>query len=988
MRLSLSLLALFLTACGSSRQGWLPPEEALKSFRLSEDFRIELFAAEPEIQDPVDMVFDDQGRAYVAEMLDLPYDPSPGKPARSRIRMLEDTNGDGRADRNMIWADNLLQVSGLMPWKGGMIVPAAPQILYLKDTDGDGRADLRQVLFTGFYQGNPEGQITNPRLAIDNWIYFSNAGNEGLIQSPAHPDRPAVQVRGADFRYHPLRGLFEAASGPAQYGSTFDDWGNRFISQNTTHLRHVVLPRHYLARAPLLNVPAVVEDVYGDFPRKMYPLTQPQHWRVERTRLRQERFDELKLNRIEHLSGVITGASGGTLYSGDAWPASYLGAIFTGDVSANLVRRDVLTPNGVTFTARPAKEGVEFLASTDPWFRPTSFANAPDGNLYMMDMQREFIETPLSVPEELRKEMDFYSGDQLGRIYRIVANKPLLKRPLKVNLGAASPAELVNLFEHPNGWHRATAHRLLIERQDKAAVPLLHAKAKQSGIARARLLALSVLDAMSALEEGDVLAALSDGQPQVREHAIRLAESLPHSEKMEAALLARRNDEDPRVRLQLAFTLGNFHSTAARNALAGLALSNSSGPSMGPWMRTAILSSVSDAPAAFLVTLRQKSKTGLDGNLVNGLGSLIGARLQPAEIQTFLQTAAGEKDPGPALAGLAKGLRMAGARNLKIPAAEASLEAMINRNVETAWELARFFELRTLTRRALREAANTQLLSEPARVRAIGALRGASYSDAAGVLEKILSSRASSAVQAAAVQTLGTFQEPSVAPLLIRHWKSYGPEARIGTVAALMASKDRLPLLLNALEGKELDVTALDVSSRNRLLEDRDPQVSARARQIFQTATAGRSTVIAAYKGALRLSGNPAQGKLVFAETCANCHMPRKQGARVGPDLSGISVKTKEELLAAILDPSAAIESRFVNYLVTTKDGRMYDGILASETPGAITLRGGAEEDVTLLRANISEIRSSSLSLMPEDLEKSLTKQHLADLIAYLRAGL
>ncbi len=983
MRHFFCLLALFLTACGSSRQGSLKPDDALKSFRLSEDFHVELFAAEPQIQDPVDMVFDDQGRAYVAEMLDLPYDPAPGKPARSRIRMLEDTDGDGRADRSVIWADNLLQVSGLMPWKGGMIVPAAPQILYLKDTDGDGRADVRQVLFTGFYQGNPEGQITNPRLSIDNWIYFSNAGNEGLITSPAHPDRPAVQVRGADFRYHPLRGLFEAASGPAQYGSTFDDWGNRFISQNTTHLRHVVIPRHYLARAPLLNVGAVVEDAYGDFPRKMYPLTQPQHWRVERTRLRQERYDELKLNRIEYLAGVITGASGGTLYSGDAWPAAYLGTLFTGDVSANLVRRDVLTPNGVTFSARPAKEGVEFLASTDPWFRPTSFANAPDGNLYLMDMQREFIETPLSVPEELRKEMDFYSGDQLGRIYRLASNQPLLKRPLKVNLGAASTAELVNLLEHSNGWHRATAHRLLIERQDKAAIPLLRVKAKQSGAARARLHALSVLEAMSALEDGDVLAALEDTQPQLREHAIRLSESLAHPRSVESALLGRLNDQDPRVRLQLAFTLGNSRSEAARSGLATLALS----PGSGPWMRTAILSSVASEPAAFLTTLRQKSKAGLDTNLVKGLGSLIGARLQPTEIQTFLQTVAAGKEPETALAGLAQGLRMAGARKLKIPAAEASLTAMINRNVEEAWEVARFLELPTLTLRALREAANTQL-SEPERLRAIGALRGASYEQSAGVLGKILSSQASSAVQAAAVQTLGSFPGPAAAAVLIRNWKSYAPEARIKTVAALMANKDRLLILLDALDHKELDIAALDVSSRNRLLEDRDSRISARARKIFQTAAGGRGAVIAAHQDALRLKGDPVKGKLVFAETCATCHMPRKQGARVGPDLSGVSVKTKEELLTAILDPSAAIESRFVNYLVTTKDGRMYDGILAAETPGAITLRGGAEEDVTLLRANIGEVRSSSLSLMPEDLEKSLTSQNLADLIAYLRAGL
>src|SRR5687767_12024018 len=344
MKIALAATAACLLGigCGRKTPGSLDPAAALKGFQLSEDFRVELFAAEPDIFDPVDMAFDDRGRAFVPEMLDLPWDPPKGKPARGRIRMLEDTDGDGKADRSVIFAENVLQASGLMPWKDGLIVPAAPEILYLKDTDGDGKADLREVWFTGFYQGNPEAQITNPRLAIDNWIYFSNTGNEGMIRSPKHPDQPPVQVRGGDFRYHPVRGIFETASGGAQFGSTFDDWGNRFISQNTIHLRHVVVPMEYLRRAPLLESPATVHDVYAGFERKMYPLTGPQEWRVERTKLRQQRYDELKTGRVEHAAGYITGAAGGTVYTGDAWPESYRGSVLTGDVSANLVRRDTL----------------------------------------------------------------------------------------------------------------------------------------------------------------------------------------------------------------------------------------------------------------------------------------------------------------------------------------------------------------------------------------------------------------------------------------------------------------------------------------------------------------------------------------------------------------------------------------------------------------------------------------------------------------------
>ena len=150
----------------------------------------------------------------------------------------------------------MLAVSGFLPWKGGLIVTSAPDILYLKDTDGDGKADFRRVLYTGFPKSNQESRVTNPRLATDNWIYCSNSGNDGRVTSPDHPEMPPVLIRGTDFRFDPVSGRFEAASGPAQFGSTIDDFGNRYISQNTTHIRHVVVPMQYLLRAPLLEVAA------------------------------------------------------------------------------------------------------------------------------------------------------------------------------------------------------------------------------------------------------------------------------------------------------------------------------------------------------------------------------------------------------------------------------------------------------------------------------------------------------------------------------------------------------------------------------------------------------------------------------------------------------------------------------------------------------------------------------------------------------------
>jgi putative membrane-bound dehydrogenase-like protein len=984
-----ALLTLTTGACTTTKSstgpGFLPPAKAVESLKFAEDFHAELFAAEPDVVDPVEVVFDEQGRAFVAEMLDLPDDPAPGKHARGRIRMLEDTNGDGKADKSTIFAENTMHASGLIPWKGGLIVPASPEILYLKDTNGDGKADVREVWFTGFFHGNPEAQITNPRLGIDNWIYFSNTGNEGLVKSTKLPNAPPVQLRGFDFRFHPITGQFEPVSGNAQYGATFDDWGNRFISQNTTHLRHVVIPRQYLARAPMLEVATVVEDVYGSHDRQMFPLTQPQEWRVIRTKMRQDRYNELKNGRVEHAAGYITGASGGTMYSGDAWPAGYKASIFTGDVSANLVRRDIVTPNGATFKAVPAprtdKDHVEFLASTDQWFRPTNFANAPDGNLYLTDMQRETIETPLSIPEELRKNINFYSGDTLGRIYRIVPNKPAHNRGLKVNLGALSTLELVKTLEHANGWHRETAHRLLLERLDKsAALPALLDLAQKSTSPQARLRALYLIEAHGGLNATIVQTALKDTQPEIREHAIRLAENFPATESAVLALVA--TDKNPRIQMQLALSLGNYKDPAAKAAVVDIAASFDE----DKWFRVAALSSAADDPQRFFASLLQKG-VKVSPDLAGMAGSLIGTRKNPVEIQAFVTSLARTPDPAAGLSGLARGLRLVNARGLQSQGIEAALSKYLTDGVEVAWDVARHFEIRGLIDRAAADAIAPNIDVKKRRL-AVTALRGAQFNRALPVIEKVFASNPPAEVQSAAVLTISSFDDPGVGDALLSRWKNYAPDARPKVIGALMAQRNRIPLLLAALEKEVVPVNALEVNARARLLELSDPALAARAKKILQSSAGDRAQVIAAYKEALTLTGKVDHGKQVFEETCAKCHLPRKQGPRIGPDLSGINMKTKDELLTSILNPSASIEPRFVNYLITTKGGEMYDGVLANETPGAVTLRGGAEDEVTILRTNIAEIRASAISLMPEGLEKELSKQDIADLLAYLRGGL
>lgn len=370
---------------------------------------------------------------------------------------------------------------------------------------------------------------------------------------------------------------------------------------------------------------------------------------------------------------------------------------------------------------------------------------------------------------------------------------------------------------------------------------------------------------------------------------------------------------------------------------------------------------------------------------------MIGGRQNPAELAAWLAALPKVGQPEQYLAGLNRGLRLTGARNLRVPRAEKALARLLSSGSEpvqrAAWEVSRYFELTALIQRARQDALDAGL-SPGLRLRAVRALRGGHFDSVSPVLESVLQSHPAQDIESAAVDSLAAFDEPAAGKVILDHWRAYSPAGRQRAVGALLATRSRIPLLLKAVEDGLVERSALDAVARSHLYDDADPAITAKARSLLESSNTDRAKVVANYRDAASLTGGVARGKKLFEENCARCHEPRRQGGRIGPDLSGINNKTKEELITSILNPSYAIEQRFVNYLITTKDGRMYDGIIANETAWAITLRGGAEDDETVLRKNVASIRASSVSLMPEGLENSLGKQGLADVIAYLRCGL
>ena len=340
---------------------------------------------------------------------------------------------------------------------------------------------------------------------------------------------------------------------------------------------------------------------------------------------------------------------------------------------------------------------------------------------------------------------------------------------------------------------------------------------------------------------------------------------------------------------------------------------------------------------------------------------------------------------------LARGLKLSAIHNLDAPEVEAALSRVIVGGSaglqNAAWGVASYIELHTLLPKAASEAKDPK--AQPAlRAAAIRSLRGGPFAGAQPVLRAVLDSNPPPEAQRAVVDALASFNDAAAGTMLLSYWRTYQPPARAAALEGLLNTGERAALLLDAIEHREIPAASLEVAVRNRLLEYPGPTVAARAKGLLHTAGEDRAKVVAGYRDVLNMTGDAARGKQALEKTCGNCHLARRGSGQVGPDLSGVNNKTKEELLNSILNPSAAIEPRFINYLITTKDGRLHDGVIGGETPGMITLRNGSEEgDELILRSNIVEMRASAVSLMPEDLEQSLSKQDLADVIAYLRGG-
>jgi putative membrane-bound dehydrogenase-like protein len=972
--------------------------QALATFDLEPGFQIELVAAEPLIADPVAMEIDEFGRLYVVEMHGYPLDKS----GSGKVKLLLDTNGDGQFDQSTVFAEGLMLPTGIMRWKKGVLVTDAPHVLYLEDSNGDGKADIIETVLTGFALSNPQHNLNSPLLGLDNWIYlahepavtahvhkeeFGDRGEE--IRFPGRSDSPRLpqNADGRNVRFRPDQNQLEALSGYTQFGQSFDAWGRHLLVSNANHLYQEVIAARYLKRNPDLLVSEATFSLpdHGKA-AQVFPITQhPEHQLLTDV-------------------GVMTSACGVTAYLGGAFPATFDSVVFVAEPVHNIVHADILSGQGATFKASRLRPQKEFLASTDAWFRPVNMYVGPDGALYVIDYYRQIIEHPEWMAEEVAASGALYNGTDQGRLYRItpVGTKPA-SWSKNLRLGDASDEQLVEALAHPNIWWCRNAQRLLLDRNNPDIVPSLSRMAQNESSALGRLHALWTLEGMGQLQADLITRSLQDPVAGVRENAIKLAElHLEQSPEIAQSLLSFAQDPDPKVRYQLLCTLGYLDSPEAALARQRLLFADVD----DEWVQIAALSAPSNQATALLeAALTHFGETASShASLFRRLGAMIGASQRPDMVRQLIARASAPA-PGQTgewqaavLTGLAQGLK---GKSGSAQAYTKEQHLLVQTFFDHEAAPVRSASLRVLQelglpqgprsgaalQRALKLAKDA---NHPPGKRA-DALRFLTLSDPAAhtaVLTALVRPTEPLPVQLAALQAISAIPGQPAGKLILEKWSVLTPEVREAALSALITHKDRVRLLLEALEDGQVNPSSLGWPRTVRLMNYHDDTIRNRARALLAGKEDNRKEVIQQYEPALALTGDLARGKLVYQQACAVCHsFGGKLGVAYGPDLAPLGNRQPANIMADILDPNKSIADGYDLWAIELNDGSHVQGIIATESPTALTLRMAGGQETVIPRQNIATLQTLPVSAMPAGLESQINQQQMADLLAFIRGG-
>jgi putative membrane-bound dehydrogenase-like protein len=927
----------------------LDKDQALRSIRVPEGFRVEQLAAEPLIMDPINVAFGADGKVWVLEMPDYPN----GGERSGRVICLEDKDRDGVLDSSKPFLSDLPFVSGVYAWRDGIVVACAPEVFFARDTNNDGVADEKRVILSGFALANPQHRVHGFTYGLDHKLHFGTGSDTATVNLHRLDGTvEEIDIRGCDLAIDPDRHELTLETGETQFIRSHDGWGNWFGNDNTHPIYHFVFDRNWAksGKRPIGGMSRYLTQPV-DSP-KVYPLSAAL-----------DRFnDPLTANRYTSVCSTIINLSDG---NGDAM----VGAAFVCEPVHNLVSRMSMKRDGISWRAErmPEDSSSEWLRSDDPWFRPVRVINAPDGSIWIADMYRRVIEHPTWIPEEWLARLDVYAGKEQGRLYRVYHHTQDIRQPKEMS--RVSEEELIELLGDENIAIADWAQQQWIWRfSSEQASSQRVATALSSANPKIRIRAFAILSYLGRLQENELAALLIDHDQRIVTYVLGQllrGDSVPKTLVQHLAKSELNASEiDPLLAMRIVLCLlnhGEREDSLAAKRCCDLLLEHA-----GVSGFDGILEFAESSRIGFLVR-ELISRDDIRGTAY--LNRLI-PRIDANQLADIVQKIAGHNGPRPAWHFLM-------ARQLGLHSNIASIN---NELIDQIYANAKEVILSGDENVACKMAAWDLYLSrltDDSRA-AIGELISVLPKSDSAIAEKIVS---------------GVYRLGDNSRKVLLETAPVWPASLKSLTLSLFTSQPKgIEMLINEIANGRILATDVTPSQLEVIRQNAKGSLAERVVKSFgKDESSNRGEAIERFEREWPSKVDFGPGKQLFEAHCAKCHRGSISGgvaeAPIGPSLQALSHWTNRAWLEAIIDPGRAVDEKYKRSIIRTQEDLVLTGLVRqeSDTELELVLTDGRIE--TIRKSEIAEIKSSDQSLMPDGFEKSLTPEQIAQIVTYLRRG-
>lgn len=986
----------------------LSVEESMKHFVTPVGFEVKVFVTEEKLGGkPIAMNWDEQGRLWVSITVDYPNELQPAGRGRDRIVICEDADGDGVCDKVTEFADKLSIPTSILPYAGGVIVHQPPVTLFLKDTDGDGKADVRQELIRGWGSYDTHAGPSNLHYGFDGWVYGSvgYASFRGTVNGEQHRFgsgfyRFKVEAnRDRDAAGEPLKVTrleFLRSTTNNTWGLCFDEAGQLFGSTaNGCPLVHMPIPNRYYEKVKGLT-PGALQNIAPDF-----------HFEPITNKVRQVDFH-----------GGFTAASNCAVYTARTYPREYWNRVaFVSEPTGHLTGTFVLQPSGADYRGRL---GWNLLASDDEWAAPIDAQVGPDGHVWVIDWYNFIVQhnpTPRGFDTGKGAAYETPLRDKThGRIYRVVYTKA--KPEPRPNLKGAPPEKLVETLKHHNLTWRLHAQRLLVERGNKDVVPALVKLIEDKTVDETGLNAGAVhaVWAVAGLGAKFPYEAAGHPSPVVRRAALAAMPKAGDADGVKDALTISatstlvkvlQTEKDPRVLLAAYLAIAELPPVTEPGAvplevvIAAELLQLTPGDRA---RRDALLAAATNRPGLVLAAAGVVDKTTPEGlAAIEALAKHYATIGGDDSLKVAVKLLAA-KDAKPEVAaavvnGLAAGWP-AGKPPKLTPELEADIGSLLAKvpgtsrgkltKLAAAWGVKGLdVQLAEITRTALATVGDVKA-TDAARIDAAKQIVELLPDDdaAAAKLLEAVTPQTPPAVTAGIFEALAQSKSKTVGAGIVAKLKDLPAAVRPAALQMVLSRPDSAKAFLDAVEKGELRFDMLALDQKTALANHPDRVIADRAKKILAQGgglpSPDRQKVVEELLEVTKKTGDVGRGKKMFTDHCAKCHQYAGEGTRIGPDLTGMAVHPKEELLIHIIDPSRSVEGNYKAYRVVTADGRTFIGMLVSQSKTALEFVDPEAKRYPLPVEEIESYKETDKSLMPDGFEKQMKPDELGDLLEFL----